>query len=253
VVKLHGMTRVSLTALVLYVLALAGMTLPKAAQAQSASKPLRHLEYSFSVDEEGMSEYHYNGIGNGIQTSAGVGGTASSEGGRGTMMVDVLSLSSDGALVVKIAEWVQNEPRARQSYTCTVYGNTAVVCPPVPAPSDAEWVLLSYLGRQFVDAAPWDAQRHWQRTQDTPQYRLVEDFTMVDQSDEKLALIKEKKKISMHNGDFGNRSENVQITYDRAMEVPQVVHDDMDLIGTSGSQHSSFDFHLTADSFAKGP
>jgi hypothetical protein len=62
-------------------------------------------------------------------------------------------------------------------------------------PSDAEFMLLSYLGRQFVDAAPWDARHHWQRTRDTSLYKLVEDFTMADGGDDKHAVILEKKDI----------------------------------------------------------
>jgi hypothetical protein len=167
--------------------------------------------------------------------------------------VDMLSIAPDGALVVRISEQVQNEPRRGQAYTCTAYGNTAVVCPSVPAPSQAEWVLLSYLGRDFVDAAPWDAQHHWQRREDTRQYLLVEDFTLISGSDDKHPVIREKKKMDMHNGGFGSQSEDVEVTYDRSMEVPTAVHDDAESVGGSGSGHSTFDFHLSSDSFVSKP
>jgi hypothetical protein len=231
-------------------LALFGLTAQTPAPSQTPEKPLRHLEYSFAVHEGGVRESHFNGIG--LVPSAGVGGGASNEGGSGTMYVDVLSVASDGALRVQISEYVQNEPRSGQAYTCTVYGNTTVLCPSAPAPSAAEWVLLSYLGREFVDAAPWDAKHQWQRKQDTDQYTLVENFTMSNAgSDPKLVLIRETKKMELHNGGFGTRNDEVEINYDRSMELPDSVHDDMQMIGQAGSEHASFDFHLTSDSFAK--
>jgi len=219
--------------------------------APSDAKSLRHLEYSFAVDSEGVSEFHYNGIGNGTETGAGVGGGAVSDGGSGTMYVDVLSVTADGALSIRISEFVVNEARPRQAYTCTVYGSTGVLCPSVPAPSEAEWILLSYLGRQFVTGAPWDAQHHWQRKLDTAQYALVEDFTLGDGGNPNLALIAEKKRMELHNGGFGTRVDDVRILYDRTMEIPDTVHDESQETGPGGSSHASFDFHLTADSFAK--
>lgn len=238
-------------AIALAVFACVGATAQTPAPSQSSGKPLRHLQYSFSDDWEGVSEYHYNGIGSGTEPSSGVGDVSSSVGGRGRMDVDIVSIAPDGALVVRISEWIQNEPHPKQAYTCTVYGSTAVICPTVPAPSEAQWVLLSYLGRQFVDAAPWDSHHHWQRTVDTTQYHLVEDFTMADGSDDKRAIIRETKKMSLHNGGFGSQMEDVQIIYDRGMEVPNAVHDEVQSVGSSGSGHGTYDFRLLSDSFAK--
>lgn len=229
-------------------LAMTGLTPPAAAQTPATAKPLRQLKYSFTASYEGVGEYHFNGI-NG--SNSGVGGVNSSEGGNGTMDVDVLAIEPDGALQVRITEWVQNEAHPGQAYTCTVYGNTAVLCPSVPAPSAAEWVLLSYLGRQFVDAAPWDAQRHWQRKSDTPEYSLIEDFTMDPSSDDKRALIREAKKMVLHNGGFSSQTEDVVVRYDRAMEVPTAISDQLQDDGTDGSGHSQFSFNLVSDSFAK--
>jgi hypothetical protein len=208
--------------------ACAGLAAPPLAQAQGPSKPLRHLEYTFAVDYEGVSEQHlnnFNGISNG---NSGILGSSSSEGGRGTMSVDVLSIDPDGALTVRISEWVQNEAHPGQAYTC----------------------LLAYLGRQFVDAAPWDAQHHWQRRTDTTEYSVIEDFAMDPSSDDKRAVIRETKKMDLHNGGFSTQSEDVQITYDRSMEVPISVRDNVQRAGTGGSGHTEFSFNLTADSFA---
>jgi len=231
--------------------AFAALSAQTPAPSQPAAKPLRHLEYTFSVHEEGVNEYHYNGIGNGIETGAGVGGGAANIGGAGTMFVDVLSVAKDGALTVRISEQIEHEPRPGEEYTCTVYGNTTVLCPSVPSPSDAQWILLSYLGREFVDAAPWDAQNHWQRKVANGQYTLVEDFTITDASNGKRIMIREQKKMDIHNGGFDTQAEDVTIAYDRSMEVPTSIHDEAQDAGTDGSSHATFDFRLTADSFAK--
>jgi hypothetical protein len=210
------------------------------------SMPLRHLQYAFTVDTEGVGEQHFNGI---VSGSSGVGSSVSSTGGRGTMDVSVVSVATDGSLVVKISEAVENEPRPRDSYSCDVYGNTTVICPPAPAPSDAEWVLLGYLGRQFVDAAPWE-HNHWQRSEKTEQFSLLEDFSLSDSVNARRTVIHEKKRTEIHNGGYDNRTDDVTITYDRTMEVPTAVHDDVTTTGAGGSEHAAYDFRLIGDSFA---
>ncbi|MBV9332762.1 MAG: hypothetical protein JO146_02020 [Candidatus Eremiobacteraeota bacterium] len=243
--------RVSLRVLLVAFLAFSGLTAQTPAPSQPAAKPLRHLEYSFAVHEEGVNEYHYNGINMATGTGAGVGGGAANLGGAGTMFVDVISIAPDGALKVNISEQIEREPRPGQVYTCTVYGSTAVLCPSVPSPSDAQWILLSYLGRQFVDAAPWDANKHWQRKVTNAQYTLVEDFTITDDSNGKKMLIREHKKMDLHNGGYDTQAEDVNIVYDRSMEVPVSIHDEAQDAGSAGSSHASFDFALLHDSFEK--
>ena len=224
---------------------------PRPAGSPEPSKPLRHLEYSFSVHREGLSGAEFNGS-NDEPLLPGTIGEAGT-GGSGTMSVDVLSIAPDGALVVRISEWVKLEPRPRQAYTCTVYGNTTVACPSVPAPSQAEWLLLSYLGRQFVDAAPWDSQHQWKRAERTEQYDLVENFTLLPGSTDQRATIRETKIASVHNGDASVQREDVTIAYDRALEVPDIIHDDFTAASDNGSDtgHATFDFQLLRDSFAK--
>lgn len=214
------------------------------------TKPLRHLEYAFTVHREGLGGAEFNGN---YELAEFNGAGLTGDGGSGTMSVDVLSIAPDGALVARISEWVKGDLRAREAYTCMVYGNTTVLCPSVPAPSQAQWVLLSYLGRQFVDGSPWDAQQHWKHTKNTGRYDLVEDFSLLPGSDDKRALIREAKVVSVHNGGYSKQREDVMITYDRAMELPDTIHDDFTVAGDSGEDtgHATFDFQLRDDSFAK--
>ena len=228
-------------------LALAVLSGQTPAPSPSAAAPLRHLEYSFTIHKVGMAGSEYNGMSDGIE-----GGSTIGDGGQGTMDVDVLSISSDGALIVRISERVSTDPRPRQAYTCTVYGNTTVVCPSVPAPSQAEWLLLRYLGRSFVDSAPWDAQHHWGRSSRTDRYALTEDFTMSDAGDGKHVVVLETEKVDAYNGGMNAQTEDVRITYDRSMEVPDAVHDVIASTGESSSTgQATIDFQLRKDSFAK--
>jgi hypothetical protein len=224
---------------------------PRAAASPEPAKPLRHLEYTFSIQRQGLYGAEFNGTSDESLSPVSIG--AQGAGANGTMSVDVLAIAPDGALVVRISESLRFEPRARQAYTCTVYGNTTVSCPSVPAPSQAEWVLLSYLGRQFVDAAPWDGEHQWKRTEHTKSYDLAEDFTLLPESNDRRAMIRETKMVSVHNGDASKQREDVTITYDRTLEIPDVIHDDFTAASDNGSDtgHATFDFQLRTDSFAK--
>lgn len=232
---------------------LTAQTPPPPATPAAPDKPIRHLEYSFSVSENGMTSYEFNGINGGVETASGAGSSANNAGGDGTMFVDVMSVAQDGALVIRIAELVRNEPRPRQAYTCNVYGNTAVFCPAVPAPSAAEWVLLSYLGRQFIDGAPWSADGHWQRTEKSSGFDLQENFTLVDAGNGKKVVVQELRTMNMHNGGFASQSSTVTINYDRAMEVPDKIRDEVVASGANAAESAHYEFTLLKDSFSKKP
>ncbi|MGA8326044.1 MAG: hypothetical protein WB757_08190 [Candidatus Cybelea sp.] len=229
--------------------ALLGAASPGPAASASPGAPLRQLTYAFSVHKEGMAGPEYSGADSTVANSPG---DSTTDGGQGTMQADVLSVTADGALLVRISEKVDSEPQARQAYTCTVYGDTTVTCPSAPAPSQAEWLLLSYLGRRFVDGAPWDAHGHWQQTQTIAKFTLHEDFTKSGDRDPKHVVVHESKVFEMSNGGFSSQREDIRITYDRSMEVPTAIHDDLVSTGDPGSTgHATFDFSLKNDSFAK--
>ncbi|HLY00876.1 MAG TPA: hypothetical protein VKR56_00105 [Candidatus Cybelea sp.] len=236
--------------LLLSVCGVVGLTAQTPAPVSSSGKPLRHLEYSFNVSVEGLQNYTIKGA-NGVQTVDKAGNVVAPEGGSGTLFADILSVAPDGALVVRISELVQGEPRPRAAYTCNVYGNTSVFCPSAATPGAAEWLLLSYLGRQFIDAAPWDAQGHWQRKEQSAEFNIEEDFTLVDAGDGKKVVVREIKTTQLHNGGFDNQTSDITINYDRAMEVPDIIRADVATAGGTEASSASYVFTLTHDSFAK--
>ena len=236
--------------LLLSVCGVAGLTAQTPAPASPSGKPLRHLEYSFNVALEGLQSYKVTDV-KGVQTVNNAGNVVPPEGGSGTMFVDMLSVAPDGALVVRISELVQGEPRPRAAYTCNVYGSTSVFCPSAATPSAAEWLLLSYLGRQFIDAAPWDAQGHWQRKEQSDEFNIEEDFTLVDAGDGKKVVVREIKTMELHNGGFDTQTSDITINYDRAMEVPDIIRADVATAGGSKASSASYVFTLLHDSFMK--
>ncbi len=73
---------------------------------------------------------------------------------------------------------------------------------------------------------------------------------MGDSADPKKIIINESKKMKLHNGGFGSQTEDIVIVYDRAMEVPLAVSDDMRDVEGSSSGHGTFKFALKKDSFS---
>ncbi len=226
------------------------LTAQTPAPASPPGKPLRHLEYSFNVAVQGLQTSKVTGS-NGVQTLNVAGNLVAPEAGSGTMLVDVLSVAPDGALVVRISELVQNETHPRPAYTCNVYGSTSVFCPSTATPSAAEWLLLSYLGRQFIDAAPWDAQGHWQRKEQSAEFNSEDNFTLVDAGDGKKVIVREIKTMQLQGGPFDTQTSDITINYDRAMEVPTVIHADVATAGGNETNSASYVITLEKDSFAK--
>jgi hypothetical protein len=232
----------------LSVCAVVGLTAQTPAPARPSGKPLRHLEYSFNVAVEGLQNSKVSGA-NGVQTVNNAGNAVATQSSTGTMLVDILSVAPDGALVVRISELVAGA--SRPAYTCNIYGSTSVFCPSAATPSAAEWLLLSYLGRQFIDAAPWDAQGHWQRKEQSSEFNIEEDFTLVDAGDGKKVVVREIKTTQLQNGPFDTQTSDITINYDRAMEVPDIVRADVATAGGNVASSASYVFTLVHDSFVK--
>ena len=114
-------------------------------------------------------------------------------------------------------------------------------------------MLLSYLGRQFIDGAPWTADGHWQRTETSSAFTLQEQFTLVDAGNGKKVVVQELRKMDMHNGGFSSQASTITINYDRALEVPDHIRDEVVSSGANAAGSAHYDFTLLRDSFAKKP
>ena len=217
------------------------------------TKPVRRLVYAFSVDyvtngelhDSGMSAGGEGGNGSGVESMLGGGGR------RGTMNVDVVGFSPDGALIVAVNESLEHEPRRGERFTCTIYGDGHVLCPHADGPlTDAENLLLSMLGRGFIDAGVSPTNHHWRRTYDGKQVSVVTDYTLTDPGNGSPVTIVKHSTVKSRVRTIGDSVEDGTIVYDRALSVPDTVKDVTYETRATGSLQSTFAFTLTSDSFA---
>jgi hypothetical protein len=229
-------------------LALSGQT-PAPSPAPLPSKPLRHLEYAFSVDYQSTGNAQTGAIGT---NGSGIVQTGGSGGRRGTLTADVMGIGSDGGMIVRTSELLEARPRASQQFLCVVYGDMRVVCPPNLDVTDAENVLMQFLGRGFYDPALLDANGRWQRKKDNKTVAYVSDLTAKDPGDGKPLQIYVHTEVTSDNGAFANWHEEARLTYDPRLEVPIAIRD-VAIQAARGNRETQtmMDFQLTKDSFAK--
>lgn len=234
------------------ILALSAQT-PAAPAVTPPPKPLRRLTYSFSVDyltngeghDSGMSIGGEGGSGSGVDSMLGGGGR------RGTMYVDVNGLSPDGALIVAVNESLEHEPRPQERFTCTVYGDGHVLCPNADGPlSDAENLLLSMLGRGFIDASVSPTNQRWRRTYQGKEVSVVTDYALKDPGNGAPVTILKHSTVKSYVRTIGDSVEDGTIVYDRALSVPDTVNDTVYETRANGSLQTTFSFRLISDSFA---
>lgn len=218
------------------------------------AKPVRRLVYAFSADYVTNGEAHDSGMSPGGTESSGSGVESLLGGGgrHGTMNVDVVGFSPDGALIVAINESLENAPRPGERFTCTVYGDGHVLCQKADGPlTDAENLLLSMLGRGFIDASVSPTNNHWRQTYDGKQVSVVTDYTLTDPGGGRPVTIVKHSNIKSRVRTIGDSVEDGTIVYDRALSVPDSVKDTTYETLPSGSLQSTFSFTLTSDSFAR--
>ena len=130
-----------------------------------------------NVDPEG----NYTGSNNGMSHYGG------SLNDKGTMTVEVVKVQPDGAVVVNISEQGENIRRAPAA-ECVVYGNTMVICDPTKTVYTEEYTLLRFLGRNFVNPAQLDANRHWTVSQGSGGNNVHADYTINTNNNGKMQI-----------------------------------------------------------------
>jgi hypothetical protein len=64
--------------------------------------------------------------------------------------------------------------------------------------TDAENVLVSVLGRGFIDPSRMDAKNHWQHGYSNDRATLQVDYTMTDSGDGKTVTVNEHSRFQAH-------------------------------------------------------
>jgi hypothetical protein len=230
-----------------------GLTAQTPAPPSVAGKPLRHLEYSFTADYRFNGEGHTSGFSGGGSRSGG-GGVSAHFGGRGrvgTLNVDVIGLAQDGVLAFRVNELLQNEPRPTQSIDCEVEDSGETICQDPLFPTDVEALVMVALNRSFLDDSLIDAQGKWTRAYTNKRVKVTTQYVLTNAQSAPIADITARRETQRLVGLGADWLEAETLTYDKALKVPDGIHDETDQ-GAKGStqEHSVIDIHLTKDSFA---
>jgi hypothetical protein len=191
---------------------------------------------------------NFNGGSNGMSHYGG------SLNDKGTMTVEVVKVQPDGAVVVNISEQGENIRRAPAA-ECVVYGNTMVICDPTKTVYTEEYTLLRFLGRNFVNPAQLDANRHWTVSQGSGGNNVHADYTINTNNNGKMQ-ISESRSIRQSGGGSLTTDVQTKIGYDFTQAVPTAVDEyvtqrhDNGVQGTSTTIYQTT-LNLVSDSMAK--
>jgi len=163
-------------------------------------KPLRHLEYQFTVGVTSESTTHSSGIGatGGTKDSGNdPSGPANSSSGintlrvgnsdDGTIVADLVSVSGDGGQVYVVSERARQQRNAEPAQ-CIVYSSTYVICDSSKKVYDEEIALLRVLGKNFTRAVPLDSKNHWSYHENSPNSTETDDYTILNNAGGVLTL-----------------------------------------------------------------
>ena len=183
-----------------------------------ADPPLRTVVYRYSVDEHGFTGAP-NMHGYGVVTENGSSGLG---GSTGTIRVDVISATSDGGLIVDVTQSIDRELRPLQTLRCAVYGRTEdVVCDQNLATTEAENILLMYLGRYFYEPVRVDAGGHWQTSPHfhDSQMTIANDFTVMKADGNAVTINVQRIE---KGGGYYSKTQGT-LLYDAALSVPDSI------------------------------
>jgi hypothetical protein len=149
-------------------LTLAGIVAAASLARADEPKAIRHLVYDFDVSlTSTLSQQSYDTTTN----------STGSNGDRGQIVVDVLSVQPDTGLVVRISENARNT-RTAEPAMCVTYGNGQFICETGKKINEEEYTLLRLLGKNFVNTAQIDAHNHWTYGTTSPDMDETSDYTI---------------------------------------------------------------------------
>lgn len=186
----------------------AAMAAAGAARADD-QKPIRHLVYNFDVTlTSNISQESYSG------TSRASGGN----GDRGQIVVDVLAVQPDTGLVVRISENAR-ETRSAEPAMCVTYGNGNFICETGKKINEEEYTLLRLIGKNFVNTAEIDANRHWSYATSSPDLDEKSDYRIDSNKNDVLSIALTRVMKAKGAQGYTATTEG-RLTYDEKMSVP---------------------------------
>jgi len=208
---------------------------------------LRTMVYHYSVNANGFGK---------VPGTAGVqllydNGVGSTSGARsGQITVTAVQATSEGGLVVDVAETVDRAAKPLQTIRCAIYGaSTDVICDQNVGATIEEQMLLTFLGRQFLDASRLDAKGHWTavpRVKSGALY-LQNDFTVSNVDGKKATIQVDRQE---RNGGYRSSTSGT-VVYDAGMDVPGSIKLKTRVTVSGGDADVNLDCELLSDSMAK--
>lgn len=220
--------------------------------APASAAPLRTLVYHFEMDARGFGA-------NAIAGSSPTGGAVMSEGTdmgsvsrSGKIKAEVIQAASDGGLVVDVTESVDRTDRDMQTVRCAIYGRTlTVICDQNLFTTEEETVLLTYLGRAFLNMDALDDKKHWHVVTPMSNVHIDSDFTITKTDGDLLTMSLQKKERGGPSGETEDTSGTM--IYNGALNVPQAIKlaTERAADGSNGDMNMKLD--LLTDSMNKTP
>lgn len=215
-----------------------------------AAKPMRHLEYQFSVGVSSESTTHSSGIGgaggsadsgNGpsgpANSASGINTLRSGNSDDGTIVADLMTVSGDGGQVYMISEHAR-QLRNAEPTQCIVYSSTYVICDTSKKVYDEEIALLRTLGKNFTHAVPLDSKNHWAYHENSPTSTETDDYTIVNSAGGILTLSLEGV-VKVGGVNAYNAATSGTITYNRGLAVPVAISEQTITHADQGSGSSN--------------
>lgn len=163
---------------------------------------------------------------------------------KGTIHADVLGVTKDGALYVRLSQQVDGDAHATFAPAdCSVYADTRVLCATASALGGFEDEVAHLMGRKFINGDQLDDKNHWRIAGGAGDGSVTDDYT-IDSNTNGILDITEAR-------DFVERGETTHhaatITYDLNHTVPTKVHY-IDSSAANPKAAMTVDIALTSDS-----
>lgn len=233
----------------------AALALASSTAFADAPKPIRHLVYKFDVTLSTTSTVHDSGLDGGPESGSVDYHAGSTD--QGQITVDVLQVQPDTGLVVQVSEQALNR-RNSVPTMCVVYGTGTVICDQTKGGvNEEESSLLRFLGRNFVNPALIDKNKHWQTTASDAQSKETNDFTLGQASGDTVPITYQRV-LKVQGASGFDATTDGSLTYNQKLSVPVVIKEDTTTrkntgMGNYDTNRQQITLTLTGDSLAQTP
>ncbi|HET7812783.1 MAG TPA: hypothetical protein VFL13_00260 [Candidatus Baltobacteraceae bacterium] len=140
---------------------------------------------------------------------------------KGTIHADVLGVTQDGGLVVRMSQTVDGDANGTFAQAdCAVYPDTRVQCQKANALSAYENELAHLMGRKFINGDQLDDKNHWRIAGGAAGGTVTDDFT-INSNTNGILDITESRDLVINKETTHHAA---SITYDLNHTLPTKLH-----------------------------